>query len=191
LLLVSSISAMLMNFHSIGVLSGGAVAVALVTWWFHPRRTGRQILWVAVGVSLAVVGFIGLVYSRFVDRPARAVALDQDLQRMLGTNAAGIVTFNRYDFGSFIDAEYLWRIEARPELISLIVTGLHLQKTNGAPARFWNMPPHYWPTSMPSGAEVFQSPEFSWTGRGQDGNYYFLLHDKGQKKAFVWCKINF
>ena len=191
LLIASSVLATVMNFHFISTLSGGAIAVALVTWWFHPRRKNSQIVWVAVSGVLAAFGFIGLIYSRFVERPARSVPLDASLQQILGTNATNVTLFNQYDLGGFIDSEYLWRIEAPSEVVGLIVNGLKLQATNGAPTRFWNMPPHYWPKSMPAGANVFQSPDFPWSGRGPDGNYYFLLHDKEQGKAFVWFKANF
>jgi hypothetical protein len=72
-----------------------------------------------------------------------------------------------------------------------IVTGLGLQSTKAVPQRFWKMPPHYWPHTMPPGAEAFQSQSFLASGRGHDGDHYFLLHDKTQHRAFVWFKSNF
>jgi len=75
--------------------------------------------------------------------------------------------------------------------MALVVSGLGLRSINAVPRGFWRMPPHYWPRSMPTGGEAFQSPMFSGDTRGPDGSHYFLVHDKTQSRAFVWVKDNF
>jgi len=192
LCLVGTLSAIFfLSFHAIGALVGGLIAVAFVAWWFHPRRTVRSTSWVAIGAGAALFAFIGLVYARYVDRPARPEQLPFELTHALGTNASRVTAFYRYDLGGFIDHQWLWCIDAKPDAVALIVTGLGLRSTNAVPQRFWRMPPHYWPRSMPPGAEAFQSQSFFADGRGHDGDHYFLLHDKTQQRAFVWFKSNF
>jgi hypothetical protein len=192
LCLVGILSAIFfLSFHAIGASVGGLIAVAFVAWWFHPRRTVRSTSWVAIGAGAALFAFIGLVYARYVDRPARPEQLPVELTHALGTNASRVTAFYRYDLGGFIDHQWLWRIDAKPDAVALIITGLSLQSTNAVPQRFWRMPPHYWPRSMPPGAEAFQSQSFFADRRGHDGAHYFLLHDKTQQRAFVWFKSNF
>ena len=187
----TALATALLSLHFLGTLAGGIVAVAFVAWWFYSRRTGRSTLWVAIGVCVAFFVFIGVVLARFVDRPAHPEALSPELVHALGTNASFVTAFYRYDRGGFIDHEWLWRIDATPEAMALVVSGLRLQSTNAVPRDFWRMPPHYWPRSMPTGGEVFQSPMFSGDSRGPDGAHYFMLHDKAQSRAFVWVKDNF
>ena len=187
----TTLATALWSFHLLGSLVGGLAAVAFVGWWFHSRRTRRSTLWVSVGVFVAVFVFAAVVFARFVDMPARPKALSVELAQVLGTNASLVTAFYRYDRGGFIDHEWLWRIDATPEAIALVVSGLGLRSTNAVPRDFWRMPPHYWPRSMPAGGEAFQSPMFSGDGRGPDGAHYFLVHDKAQSRAFVWVKDNF
>ena len=180
-----------MSVYSLGTLVGGIVAVAFVAWWFHPQRTRRSALWVGIGVCASCFVFIGVVFARFVDRPAHPEALSPQLVHALGTNASLVTAFYRYDRGGFIDQEWLWRIDATPEAMTLVVGGLGLRSTNAVPRAFWRMSPHYWPRSMPAGGEAFESPMFSGDSRGPDGSLYFLVYDKAQSRAFVWVKDNF
>ncbi len=181
----------LMRFHFLGTLAGGVVAVAFIAGWFHLRRTARSTAWVIVSACVAFLTLIGVVYARYVDRPAHPEELSPDLVHVLGTNASLVTAFYRYDRGGFIDHEWLWRIDAKPETVALVVSGLRLRSTNAVPRDFWRMPPHYWPRSMPSDGEAFQSPMFSGDSRGPDGAHYFLVHDKAQSRAFAWVKDNF
>jgi hypothetical protein len=181
----------LMSFHLLGTLAGGIVAVAFVAWWFSSRRTGRTTLWVGIGVCAAFFVLGGVVVARFTDRPAHPEALLPDLAHALGTSASLVTAFYRYDRGGFIDHEWLWRIDAKPEAVALVVSGLGLRSTNTVPQSFWRMSPHYWPRSMPAGGEAFQSPLFSGDSRGPDGAHYFMVHDKAEGRAFVWVKDNF
>jgi hypothetical protein len=187
----TTLATTLLSFHLFGTLVGGIVAIAFVGWWFHARRTARSTLWVAIGVCVAFFVFISVVFARYVDRPAHPEALSPELAHALGTNASLVTAFYRYDCGGFIDHVWLWRIDAKPEGMALVVSGLGLRSTNTVPRHFWRKPPHYWPRSMPAGGEAFQSPMFSGDSRGPDGMHYFLVHDKTQNRAFVWVKNNF
>lgn len=186
-----SLGVFLLNLHILGVLGGGLGAVAFVAWWFHSRRTARSTFWVGLAACVAFFAFIALVYSRHVDKPAQRDALPLELTHALGTNTSRVAAFYQYDLGGFIDHDWLWRIDAKPDLVTLVVSGLGLQITNVVPQRFWQMPPHYWPRAFPTDGEAFQSPAFSADNRGPDGNYFFLLHDKTHERAFVWFKSNF
>lgn len=177
--------------YLLGALAGGLVGGAFVAWWFHPRRTARSTLWVSLTACALVLVFIGLVYVLYADWLERPEPPAPDLTYALGTNASGISAFYSYDLGGIIDHEWLWRIDAKPDVIALVVRNFGMLDADAVPQEFWRMPPHYWPRSMPAGGEAFQSPMFPVDSRGQDGAHYFLLHDKAQGRAFVWFKDNF
>jgi hypothetical protein len=181
----------LLSVHAVGAFTGGLLAVAFVAWWFHPGRTRRSTMRVGVAVGAAFLAFLNLVYARHVDWPARPDQLPPQLSYALGTNPSDGAALYRYDLGGFIDHEWLWRIDAKPDVVARVVSGLRLRSTGTVPPRFWRMPPYYWPRSMPAGGEAFQSSAFSADGRGPDGEHYFLVHDKTQDRAFVWLKSNF
>jgi len=174
-----------------GAVAGCLVAVGFVAWWFYPRRTVRSTRWVGRAACATFLAFIGLVYARHADVPACSDPLPSELTHALGTSASRVTSFYRYDLGGFFDHEWLWRIDAEPDVMALVVSGLGLQSTHAVSERFWKMPPQYWPRSMPAGAEAFQSAAFSADGRGPDGPHYFLLHDKTRERGFVWFKHNF
>jgi hypothetical protein len=187
----TAIAVALLSFHILATSIGGIVAVTFIAWWFHSRRTARSNWWVSISICVTFAVFIGVVFARFVDRPAQPDALSPVLVDVLGTNASLVTAFYRYDRGGFIDRESLWRIDAKPEVMALVVSGLGLSSTNVVPRDFWGMPPHYWPRSMPDGGEAFKSPLFTGDSRGPDGSHYFLVHDKAQGRAFVRVKDNF
>ena len=193
ILLISQflLAVILLKFHWPSSLIGGVVAVGFVAWRFNPRRSQQATKWVRVAAGVVFLGFIGIVYAFYTDRPARPDALTPELREALGRSGADAVSFYRYDLGGFIDSEWLWRIDARPELVARVITAFGLQGTKKVPAAFWRMPPHYWPRTMTPSAAAFRSPQFSAVNRGPDGSHYFLLHDKAQNRAFVWVKDNF
>jgi len=179
------------NFHVIGSVVGGLFAVGFVAWWFHPNRTRRSTARVSLTIGATCLAFLGLVYLRYVDMPARPAELPPELVETLGANVARVAAFHRYDLGGFIDHEWLWRVDAPPDIVTLVISGLKMHKTDSVPPQLWRMPPYYWPRSMPPGGEAFESSGFSAENRGRDGEHYFLVHDKTQNKAFVWLKSNF
>jgi len=180
-----------LKLQFLSTLVGGIVAVVFIGWWFSSKRTRGSIKKFGLGVGIALFVFSGVVYARFVDIPAIPKGLNSELAYALGTNASQVHAFYCYDQGGFIDHEWLWRIDAPPETIALVVSRLEMRSTNTVPQSFWKMPPYYWPRSMPSGGEAFQNSLFTGDKRGPDGTYHFLVHDKIQNRAFVWVKDNF
>ena len=180
-----------LGFHALGTLAGGAGAAGGVAWWIDPRRTGRSTAWVGGAAGVAAVAFAALVYALHVDALASPAPLPAELAQALGPGGPRVAAFYRYELGGFIDRERLWRIDAAPDAVGLIVDGLGLSPTATVPARFWQMPPHYWPRAMPAGGQAFRSPAFSADGRGPDGDHFLLVHDRSRERAFVWLKSNF
>jgi hypothetical protein len=176
------------TLHTLSACAGGLVACAFVAWWVRPHRTARETLWVTLG---AVVVFASIVYAQYVDLPTLSDPLPWALTPARGAKVAQFTAFYLYELGGLIDTQRLWRIDANSDMIAFVVSRLELQKVETVPQRFWRMPPYYWPRSMPTGAEAYQSPKFSGYERGPDGSHYFLLHVKTQDRAYVWVKDNF
>jgi hypothetical protein len=181
----------LLRLDIVSTSAGSLAAAVLVALWFHPRRQRQTTRWVLLGTGGLFLAFVGLVHAHYSDRPARQDALPAVLSHVLSTNAAGVTAFYLYDRGGFIDTEWLWRIDATPDVVTAIVAGLQLRPVPAVPHDFWRMPPHYWPRARPAGALAYQSRSFSADQRGPDGSHYFLLHDKTQDRAYVWVKDNF
>jgi len=189
--LVTVIGVGVFRQHIASTALGGLAAAAFAMWWSHPRRTPRAARGVGAALAVAGLAFAGLVYARHVDWPARRDPLPTHLIEVLGAEARRVQAFWRYDLGGFIDHEWLWRIDAQPELVALAVSGLGLEPTTAVPPRFWRMAPHYWPRAMPGGGEAFRSRQFPAEGRGPDGDHFLLVHDRRLGRAFVWFKSNF
>jgi hypothetical protein len=190
-MLATLLGALLPSFNFVGATAGGLIALGSVGWRLHPRRTRRSTFWVGIASCAVFILFLVVVYARHLDWPARPEQLPYTLANSLGAHASGVESFHRYDLGGFLDHQWLWRIDAKPNVIALVVGDLGLHRTNAVPQQFWRMPPHYWPRSLPPGAEVFQSLTFSTDSRGSDGKHYFMVHDRTQERAFVWFKDNF
>ena len=189
--LITWIGVAVFRQHVAGPALGGLAAAAFAMWWLHPRRTARVTRGVAAAAAVAGLAFAGLVYARHVDWPARPDALPALLAEALGSEGARVQAFYLHDLGGFIDHEWLWRIDAPPELVARAVSGLGLEPAGAVPPRFWRMPPHYWPRAMPGGGKAFRSPRFPDEGRGGDGEHFFLVHDRRQGRVFVWLRSNF
>ncbi len=171
--------------------AGGLAAVMFIAFWFGSGRSPASTRWMAIALGGGALAFLGLVELRHLDWPAWPDDLPRELRETLGVEDARAVTFYAYDLGGFIDRQWLWRIDATPNHIAQVIAGLKLRRTDAVPPSFLRMAPHYWPRSLPTGAEAFQSIGFTAGGRGQDGAYYFLLYDKAHDRAFVWFKNNF
>jgi len=182
---------LLMKMSIVSAVVGTLAAVIFIAFWFRPDRAPSSTRWAAIAAGLCGLAFLGLIVLRHIDWPAQPDDLPMELHEVLGVEGAQAVRFYAYDLGGFLDREWLWRIDAKPELIAKVVAGLALHRTDAVPLAFWRVAPHYWPGSLPAGAEAFQSQWFSGDGRGIDGAHYFLLHDKMRQRAFVWFKNNF
>lgn len=144
----------------------------------------RKLFWVVL-----VVGVVALFgFALRIDLFALPDAPPRDLKVVLAKREARCYV---YTLGGFIDMEYLWRIDASPEVIASVVSQLTLKKSKSVPAAFWQMPPYYWPRSPSTNMAIYKSSGFPLEGRGDDGEYYFLLHDKSTNRAYVWYKSNF
>ncbi len=171
------------------VALGGACAVMLVAW--VPKRTPRSTRWVFRGALVLLVGFALLAAAAYVDWPARKDPLPNEIVGVLGTRASRVEALYVYDLGGFLDHDWLWRIEAGPDVMALLVQSWDARPTDDVPAGFWRMSPHYWPHTMPVGAKAYRSSRFPDEGRGPDGNHYLVVHDEARREAFVWFKANF
>lgn len=182
---------LIIKMSIVSASAGALVAVVFIAFWFRPGRAPSSTRWMAIALGSGGLAFLGLVALRHLDWPAQPDDLPRELRESLGVEGAQAVAFYIYDLGGFIDREWLWRIDAKADLIAQVVAGLKLRRTDAVPPAFWRMAPHYWPRSLPAGAEAFHSQGFVADGRGQDGPHYFLLYDKTRQRAFVWFKNNF
>jgi hypothetical protein len=158
-----------------------AVGIVGVTLLVVPGvRSAWQRLW----AGAFLVGFVALLSITFLDWPVWPDAVPEPLLKATGGDRNAIGRFHSYYLGGFIDHDWLWRIDARPEVLEVIAPRLGLTKVDNAPRDFWLMPPYYWPGSLPPGAQLFSTPGFS---RGA-GDQYFMLVDVQRRFAVVWVK---
>ena len=137
---------------------GSLCGLALIAWWFSPRRTPRSVLLVGRIVCASLVLYVLTVYAFHKDWFARPSTLPIELTNALGTNASQVRAFYRYYRGGFIDHEWLWRVEAKPEILAQMAVAFGLEKTNSVPSAFLRLPPYYWPRSIPAGGGRFSKP---------------------------------
>jgi hypothetical protein len=87
--------------------------------------------------------------ATLADWPVWRDELPEPLLQATGGDPGAIERFHSCYLGGFIDHDWLWRIDARPEVLQAIAPKLGLSETASAPPEFWDMPPHYWPRSLP------------------------------------------
>ncbi len=160
------------------------MAVEEVIWRFKPSDFDEKLFWVVL--FFGVVALFG--FALRIDLFTSPDAPPRELKFVLAKKETRCYIYN---LGGFIDWEYLWRIDAKPEVIASVVQQLNLEKAKNVPRAFWQMPPYYWPRSLAPNAMIYESFDFPLQGRGLDGNHYFLLHDKSTNRAYVWYKYNF
>ena len=181
----------LLLFWQLPVAVGSACAVGFVAWLDSSRRTARATRAVKIAAWIGAFAFIGLVAARSIDLPAWPDPVPSELEHVLGAGAPSPAVYV-YDLGGFIDHAWTWRLDgADAETVARVTAALALQPVTEVPQRFWTMPPYYWPRALPEGATAFSSPSFDAENRGQDGYYYFLVHDARANRAYVWYKYNF
>jgi hypothetical protein len=162
-----------------------AEGVVGITLWLLPRdgRIPRQRLW-AGGF---LVAFLALLGATLVDWPIWPDALPEPLLQAAAGRPDVLRRFHSYNMSAFLGHELVWRIDARPEQLHAIASKLELSRVDEAPPEFWRMPPHYWPRSLPPGAQLYSTREFS---RGA-GDQYFMLVDPRRELALVWVRSYF
>lgn len=129
--------------------------------------------------------------ASFVDWPANKDPVPEGLLAAVGGNRDSISAFYSYRLHDFIDQEWLWRIDSKPDVLEAAAKNFGMSACANVPERFWAMPPHDWPSSLPEGARLYSTPSFPGEDRGPDGDHYFMLIDTRRSRAFVWFKNNF
>ena len=177
-------------FWSVPVLVAAVAATGFVAWLDSPGRTPQATRLMKIALSVAFLGFVAVAAARYVDLPAMADATPAELESVWPDTSQAPPIYV-YDLGGFIDREWLWRLDADSANVARVASSLALEPVADVPQRFWTMPPYYWPRALPEGAVAFSSRSFDAENRGQDGSYYFLVHDVRGNKAYVWYKFNF
>lgn len=170
---------------------GGVLSVVYTTWRYSAARTPRSTRWVKRATALALAIYLAAFYYRYADYGEVPDPLPYELAELFRDDEQALSAFYLYDRGGFLDDEYLWCIEAKPEVIERIIGHLELQPANDIPGGFLRMPPHYWPRTVSADSATYRSEDFPTYGRGPDGDHYFMLFDRSRDKAFVWLKANF
>jgi hypothetical protein len=156
------------------------------------KRISRYVWWL---VTLAVcMVTVAPVYLAYIDWPGRPGSLPVPLGHALRDNGDLVGNVFVYDFwDNFIDSEHLWRIEAKPELLPLLVDAFDLRELPVAdvPTRFWTQPPYWWQPSRSADARAFITPSFLAGSRGPDGDHYLMLYDPHDQVLYAWVKHNF
>ena len=142
--------------------------------------------------ALAVLAlYPAFLVASFVDWPANKDPVPEGLLAAVGGNRGSITAFYSCSLHDFIDKEWLWRIDSKPDILEAVAKNLGMSPCANVPGRFWAMPPHDWPSSLPEGARLYSTPSFPAEDRGPDGDHYFMLIDTQRSRAFVWFKNNF
>jgi hypothetical protein len=166
---------------AIGIVALVLCAMAMVG---ERKRTGQFVL---PGALMAT--FVALLAASYLDWPEQPDPLDWPLSEVTADHRVIIDKFYRYPLAGFIDREFLWRIDATPEMLKAISSKLRMSTSETAPAQFWRMPPYYWPRSLPTGARLYSTPYFPATGHSK-GIHYFMLVDAKRGRGLVWVKDN-
>ena len=160
-----------------------AVGVVAVTLFLTHRE--RRELWLATAAAVAFAVFLAAAYF---DIPRLPDKLPDALLEATDGSGRGIARFHNYSLGGFLNSESLWRIDAAADVLETVASKAGMSRTDRAPAEFWNMPPYYWPRSLPAGAHLYATPGFE---RARGGIYYFMLIDAQRSLAVVWVKSYF
>ena len=110
-------------------------------WWRRPRNWG-------IGAAILVLGVFGFVYLQYIDWPAKPSDPPPVFLDAAGDQPDLVGSTYMYDFwGNFIDQQHLWRVEAKPELLPLVMRefgALELASVDEMPDAFWSQPPYWW-----------------------------------------------
>ena len=186
MLMLMLITAAVVKAPVVGGLAAAAGTAGVALWMMPKTQGGLWRQWFGTGL---VMVFASMAIASYFDWPAFADPLPDALGGFAaGRQAAAFSRFHRYPL-SGSDEEWLWRIDANPDVLQLISSKLEMSETAEAPSQFWHMPPHYWPRHLPSGAQLFATPGFLLRGRGSGGPRYFMLVDGRRGVGYVWVKI--
>jgi hypothetical protein len=167
------------------LLSVFDAAVGLVGVTLLLRPVGAKAGMSRLSAGALLMSFVVLLGMTFVDWPVWPDSLPNSLRS--SGHRDEIARFHCYYLGGVIDHDWLWRIDAKPDVLKAIATKLELRHVDIAAPDFWLMPPFYWPQSLPPGAQLYSTPGFS----HGSGDQYFMLVDVQRGRAVVWVKSLF
>ncbi|QDT67674.1 hypothetical protein MalM25_05750 [Planctomycetes bacterium MalM25] len=94
----------------------------------------------------------------------------------------------------FLDEEYLWRLDIKPDQLELVIDELDLESIDWelpTPEMFERRQPTWWRSDTDEDAQMFISSFFSLHDRGNDGEHFFAVYNKESGALRVWHKSNF
>jgi hypothetical protein len=191
---VTASQTLLLAFYSRdSLLNIVAPAIALAALLLRLSTDCRSLMLTRIrlvgGIVLAL--YPVFVIALFLDWPGVQDELPEDLLAATGGHRALIARFYSYPLHNFIDSESIWRIDANPEALEGVAAKLGMSSSNQAPDPFWEMPPYYWPSSLPEGARLYSTPSFPAESNRPAGSHYFMLIDVRRSRGYVWVKYNF
>jgi hypothetical protein len=98
-----------------------------------------------------------------------------------------------YNLGGFMDREYVWRLTLSAEQVDKIVPEYRLMPVlaDKVPTTCWEAFPYWWRPTPNADCRYWSTANFPATGRGPDGDYYFVMYDSQNRWFYVWLKSNF
>ena len=139
--------------------------------------------------SVLVVLYVFVLAACLLDWPATPDTIPYQLSTIV--DARSLERFYAYPLAQYSDNQWLWRIDARPEVLASIATKSGMTPCANAPNAFWRMPPYYWPRTIPDGGRLYCTPSFPSGSRGPDGWHFIMAVDVTRSRAFVWFINNF
>lgn len=132
--------------------------------------------------------------SRYFDVPAARGLTENDVRRLHSMAIDDFPNAYRYQFlGGFLDDAYLYRFDAKPDVINRLITAWDLKPIDKITdlSRLWKQPPLWWAPGSASQCDVFLSPGFRLDTRGADGDHQLMIHNKQADMVYLWIKANF
>lgn len=172
----------------------GWIAAALVSRLLKlPAAIERRratILIAVVWAPIAIfIGFQALSYKGLTANNTRCPGHMYALQ----PHCAKISDFREHELAGFIDRSFVATLRIRPDALPAILTANQMKEISPAdvPASFWSQPPFWWTISKGNAARVYMTPDFSFEGRGHDGDHYLLIEERQTNDVFVYFQNNF
>ena len=98
-----------------------------------PPKRKLWLVFVRVAICLFVIVVLLVPFLIYIDWPARPAELPRSFTYVTDGRTDLTGTVYVYDFwGNFIDTEHVWRIEAKPELIPLLIEHWRLKELESA-----------------------------------------------------------
>jgi hypothetical protein len=144
------------------------------------------IVWVPIAL---VAGYQILDYTAVVSNvtqcPGHIYALKPHCQ--------DISDFREHELAGFIDRSFVATLRIRPGALPAIIAANQMKEILAAdvPDSFWSQPPFWWTIKRRSAARVYKTSDFSFEGRGRDGDHYLFIEERLTNEVFVYFQNNF